>query len=103
MQNKRIYRSKKDYVLAGVCGGIAEYFGIDPTMVRLVFVALMFVGGHGLLIYIVMAIIIPKEPGVMDNNGKTREERAGEFIDEVGIKTKKVIARVSEKGKRVEK
>ena len=48
-------------MIAGVCGGIAEYFGIDPTLVRLGFVALSFMLGGGVLVYILAAIIIPKE------------------------------------------
>lgn len=55
---KRLYRSRKNKVLSGVCGGIGDYFGIDPVIVRLVFIFT----GVGLLAYIVMAIIIPIEP-----------------------------------------
>lgn len=55
---KRLYRSRKNKVLTGVCGGIGDYFGIDPVIVRLVFIFT----GVGLLAYIVMAIIIPIEP-----------------------------------------
>ncbi len=59
---KRLYRSNKDCMIAGVCGGIAEYFEIDPTIVRLIAVALIFGMGSGLLAYLVGAIIIPKNP-----------------------------------------
>lgn len=62
MNTKRLYRSTKDVMLCGVCGGIAEYFDIDPTIVRLVAVVLVFGWGSGLLAYIVGAIIIPKNP-----------------------------------------
>ncbi|MBP7733648.1 MAG: PspC domain-containing protein [Caldisericia bacterium] len=55
---KRLYRPRKNRVLSGVCGGIGDYFGIDPVIVRLVFIFT----GVGLLAYIVMAIIIPIEP-----------------------------------------
>ncbi len=58
---KRLYRSEKNRMIAGVCGGIAEYFNIDPTLVRLGFVALSFMFGGGVLVYILAAIIIPKE------------------------------------------
>ena len=60
MSNKRVYRSGTDYMLCGVCGGIAEYFNIDPTLVRLAWVVLTCFGGSGILAYIVAAIIIPK-------------------------------------------
>ena len=59
---KRLYRSKRDVLICGVCGGIAEYFDIDPTIVRLVAVVLVFGWGSGLIAYLVGAIIIPKNP-----------------------------------------
>lgn len=59
---KRLYRSRKARMLGGVCGGIAEYFEIDPVIVRLVAVALFFVGGSAILAYIIALIIIPYEP-----------------------------------------
>ena len=49
-------------MLAGVCGGIAEYFNIDPTLVRLAWVVFCALGGSGLLAYIIMAIIMPSRP-----------------------------------------
>ncbi|MBR5111234.1 MAG: PspC domain-containing protein [Clostridia bacterium] len=58
---KKLYRSSTNKMAAGVCGGIGEYFDIDPTLVRLGFVALSFLAGGGLLVYILAAIIIPKE------------------------------------------
>lgn len=62
MNSKRLYRSKRDIMICGVCGGIAEYFDIDPTIVRLIAVVLIFGWGSGLLAYLVGAIIIPKNP-----------------------------------------
>ena len=59
---KRLYRSNRDVMICGVCGGIAEYFDIDPTIVRLVAVVLVFGWGSGLIAYLVGAIIIPKNP-----------------------------------------
>jgi phage shock protein C len=56
---KRLTRSEKERILGGVCGGLAEYFGFDPTLVRLVFVLLALAGGAGVLIYIVLWIIMP--------------------------------------------
>ena len=57
---KRLYRSKKDKLLAGVCGGLAEYFDVDPSLVRLATVLLCLYAGTGLLVYIIAAIIIPE-------------------------------------------
>jgi len=63
MKNKRLYRSKKDKKIAGVCGGLGEYFGIDPTILRIIFVILLLPGGFpGFLPYLVMWIVIPEKP-----------------------------------------
>lgn len=59
---KRLYRSRRNRMLGGVCGGIAEYFDVDPVIIRLVAVALFFVGGSAVLAYIIALIIIPYEP-----------------------------------------
>lgn len=60
---KRLYRSTTDRMIAGVCGGIAEYFGIDPVIVRLIAVLLLLPGGlPGFLPYIIMWILVPKRP-----------------------------------------
>ena len=59
---KKLYRSTKDKKIAGVCGGLADHFDIDPTIVRLVALILLLVGGTGVLAYIIGWIIIPKQP-----------------------------------------
>ena len=59
---KKLYKSETNKMLAGVCGGIAEYFNIDPTLVRLGWVVFCGLGGSGLLAYIIMAIIMPSRP-----------------------------------------
>lgn len=59
--DKRLFRSKSNRMVAGVCGGIGEYFGIDPTVIRLLWVLFMFMGGSGILAYIVCWIVIPEE------------------------------------------
>lgn len=59
---KRLYRSTHDRMLCGVCGGIAEYFQLDPTLVRLGWALVSILGGSGVLAYIVAAIIIPNDP-----------------------------------------
>lgn len=61
---KGLYKSRNK-ILCGVCGGIAEYFNIDPTIVRLLTVLLSFIGiGCGILLYIIAAIIMPEEPDI---------------------------------------
>jgi phage shock protein C len=58
---KRLYKSRKERMLFGVCGGIAEYFDVDPTLIRLVTV-LAWCSGFGFLAYIIAAIVIPEAP-----------------------------------------
>ena len=60
--NKRLYRSKGDRMLCGVCGGIAEYFDIDPTLVRLGWALFCALGASGIIAYIIAAVIIPESP-----------------------------------------
>lgn len=64
MEPKRIYRSRKDKMLCGVCGGIADYFNLDPTLVRILWILLSCSGGAGIIAYIVAAIIIPENPEI---------------------------------------
>ena len=59
---KKLYKSNQNKMLHGVCGGIAEYFGIDPTVVRLIWALFSLMGGCGILAYIIAAIIIPRNP-----------------------------------------
>lgn len=58
---KRLYRSTKDRKIAGVCGGLAEYLGIDPTLVRLLWVLFCLVGGAGLVAYLIAWIVMPEK------------------------------------------
>lgn len=62
MEEKRVYRSRTDRVLGGVCSGIGKYFGLDPVLLRVIWAIAFFVGGAGLLAYIIAWIIIPEEP-----------------------------------------
>jgi phage shock protein PspC (stress-responsive transcriptional regulator) len=59
---KKLYRSRTDRKLVGVCGGLGQYFDIDSTIVRVVFVLLLFCGTVGFWMYIIMAIIVQEEP-----------------------------------------
>ena len=59
---KRLYRSRSDRWLFGVCGGIGDYFGLDPILIRVLFVIFSLMFGSGVLLYIIMWLIIPQEP-----------------------------------------
>jgi phage shock protein C len=63
MNSKRLYRSQTDKKIAGVCGGLAEYFGIDPVIPRIVFVILLLPGGFpGFIPYVILWILVPEKP-----------------------------------------
>ncbi len=59
--NRKLYRSNNNKMLCGVCGGIGEYLGVDPTLIRLLW-AVLACSGTGILVYIIAAIIIPQDP-----------------------------------------
>ena len=63
MADKKLYRSRKDKMIAGVCGGLAHYFATDPSWIRLVFILFLLLGGSAFLVYLIMWIVIP-----LDNN-----------------------------------
>ena len=70
---RRLYRSRKNRVFAGVAGGLGEYFDIDPVFVRVIFVVATFAGASGLLAYIILWIVVPKEPLIYQPNTSTTE------------------------------
>ncbi len=59
---KKLYRSRKNKVLGGVCGGLGDYFDIDPVLIRIIFAVALIFHGFGVLAYIIMWIIVPEEP-----------------------------------------
>ena len=79
---KNLYRSETDRILGGVCGGLGEYFAIDPTIVRLIFALITVFGGSGILLYIILWILIPSKSYV----NETTEDNIKKNTDE--IKTK---------------
>ncbi|MGN0178719.1 MAG: PspC domain-containing protein [Monoglobaceae bacterium] len=60
--DKRLYKSNENRMIDGVCGGVAEYFCVDPTLIRLGWVMFYALGGSGIIAYIIAAIIIPRKP-----------------------------------------
>lgn len=88
-QSKKLYRSKTNRVIAGVAGGLGEYFSIDPVIFRVLFVALAFAGGSGLLLYIIGMLVIPEASGattsqsdvVIDKEGKVQNTAQGWLQD----------------------
>lgn len=73
---RRLYKSKENRQLAGVCGGVGEYFNIDPVIVRLLVVAFTLAGGAGLIAYIVAAIIIPERDAEKSDDYKEEKRES---------------------------
>lgn len=93
---KKLYRSEKDKMVAGVCGGLAEYFNVDSTVVRLIFVLIIISGGTGILAYVILWIVLPSESDVdkssdeiMASNAKEIEQSASKLIKKVETDSKK--------------
>jgi phage shock protein C len=93
-KQKRLYRSEKNRMLGGVAGGVAEYFNVDPTLVRLFFVLILCLWGAGIPVYLLLWIIIPPFSKIepiseesMKNNAQDIVNRAEEILN--GIKGEK--------------
>ena len=86
---KKLYRSVTDKMIGGVAGGIAEYFEIDPVIIRLIFVLAVIFGGSGILAYIILWIIIPQKPYIItpfdqnnqSGNSENEEEKKSSAAD----------------------
>ncbi len=76
---KRLYRSRSDRMIWGVCGGLAKYFDIDPTIVRIIAVLLIFANGLGILAYIILAIVVPLESSAATATKETIRENVEEI------------------------
>ncbi len=63
---KRLYRSRSERIIAGVCGGLGQYINVDPTLIRLIFIVLALLGGPGIIVYLIMWLIVPEEPLAKD-------------------------------------
>jgi phage shock protein C len=62
MNGKKLYRSRTDRKIAGVCGGLAQYSNVDPTVVRIGMIVLALPGGPSILIYVLLWVVMPEEP-----------------------------------------
>ena len=80
IMKKKLYRSRKDYMIAGVSGGIAEYFDIDSTLVRLLTVLVVLLGGAGVVAYIIAWIVIPKNPDQISDEAFEERENIKEKV-----------------------
>ncbi|MDD2224922.1 MAG: PspC domain-containing protein [Candidatus Shapirobacteria bacterium] len=93
METKKLFRSVDDNIVAGVCGGLAEYFQIDGSLVRIIFILLAIGGGSGVLIYLILWLVVPSVN--QNSSGKqNKEEKIKEFADEVKDKTKSMAKEI---------
>ncbi len=94
---KRFTRSNSDKVLAGVCGGLGAYFEIDPTVFRIIFVVATFFGGFGLLLYIILALLVPAEDQAPDEPIKKVKSVAAQMGKAVETGAKKMEAEMTQR------
>ena len=78
--SKKLYRSSTNKVLGGVCGGIGDYFNIDPVIVRLLVIVFTLMGGSGFVAYLIAYVIIPSENAVMDKSMGGAAQSSGNVI-----------------------
>lgn len=94
-KTKRVYRSEKDRVVAGVAGGLGEYFSIDPVLFRLAFIFTTIAGGPGLIAYIVMWLIIPSESNVRES--ATVESTVKENVEDVKETVNRAVTEIKKR------
>lgn len=83
---KKLYRSRTDRVVWGVCGGLGEYFSVDPILFRIFFVILVLGNGFGILLYLVLALLIPSSP----RGQVVGPERVKSLAEELSVSAKKI-------------
>lgn len=96
---KKLYRSKTDVMVAGICGGLAEYFDIDSSLIRIIFVVLLLNFGTGFLAYLILWFIVPS---AKQNNvsAKQNNSSVGQNIDEVTEEIKNKAKTIAKKVKK---
>jgi len=82
---KRLYKSRRDRIIDGVCGGIGEYLGIDPAIVRIIFLLLFLMGGVGLLLYIAGMLIIPPNPEHKEKSPTEGQKKTSSLLFILGL------------------
>ncbi|HMM43214.1 MAG TPA: PspC domain-containing protein [Thermomicrobiales bacterium] len=93
---RRLHRSSSNKMLLGVCGGLGEHFDIDPTILRLLFVVGLVLGGTSLVLYIVLAVIMPSDRGMEMEPRDAARQTVDEAVDDLKVATDKLVAKVRE-------
>ncbi len=86
--SSKIYRSEQNRILAGVAGGIGEYFTLDPVLIRIILVLIGLSGGGGIILYLVLWLIIPGQP---ENSASNNQENLKKNAQEIKDQTKKYL------------
>ena len=97
---KKLYRSEKDKIVAGVCGGIAEYLNIDPVFVRILFLVALISEGFGVMLYIILWFIIPVESSIEKDSDEVIEENTKEIKENIVKVTKGIRKEVKSDSKK---
>lgn len=74
--SKRLERNKEDKILGGVCSGLADYFGTDPMLLRAVFLLIVFIGGGGIFVYVLLWVVIPEQNGTIPESNPQEQSGA---------------------------
>lgn len=80
--SKKFQRTRNEKVISGVCGGLGNYFEVDPIIFRFAFIALLLAGGSSIFIYIILVIVIPKEPYILQSQGASNASTFDNFQQE---------------------
>ena len=86
MEPKKLYRSEKDRIIAGVCAGVAEYFNIDVSIVRIIWIVLSLCAFTGVVLYVACALVIPVKPDTFETKDYVVKESKVEDVDSVDNK-----------------
>ena len=92
LENKRLYKSVTDRKIAGVCGGVAKYFGIDPNIVRIVWLVIMLCYGTGLLLYIAAALVLSDDPNEMKEKYNSTSDIRTETVVNVSPEDVEIVS-----------
>lgn len=80
--HKRLHRSRQHRMLLGVCGGLGEYFDVDPTIIRIIFLASLLLGGTGIIVYLVLLVVMPDEQQLGSHPREAVRSTVGEVTSE---------------------
>lgn len=93
---KRLHRSSSNKMLMGVCGGLGEHFDVDPTILRLIFAVGVLLGGTTIVLYLVLAIIMPSDAGMVMEPRDAAKHTVDEAVDDLKSATDRLVAKVKE-------